>query len=156
MSQNAVLALPRPIHHAPRREGTATSVLRAIGTGPVPVVGFPGGSTRTATTADRPRVGDLEGRDATASRGASGPGVGALRLRDIAAGGAAAAGSWSLAAHLGVLGTATGTFIASVVSAVLLAIAADSLTGVRRLLLRAVRALRGSRRHRSRAATRGR
>lgn len=144
MPQTAVLDAVRPVHHTPRRPRTATSVLRALGTGPLPVVAAEGSTDATPTTrptSASPSAGD---RDVA-------PAVRTLRVRDIAAGGGAAAASWSLAAHLGLLGTATGTFIVSVVSAVLMALAVDSVVGVRRLLLRWLRSARAARRHRSRA-----
>lgn len=126
MPSAALLDVPaaRPVHHLPRRDETATSVLRALGTGPVPVVGAEGASPRT------------DGPSATT------PQVRSLRLRDVATGGAAAAGSWTIAAHLGVLGTAGGTFLVSAVSTVLVALASDSLGGARALLLRLVRRAR--------------
>lgn len=146
MPQTAVLDAVRPVHHLPRRPGTATSVLRALGTGPMPVVAAEGSTDATPTT--RPTAASARTRDVA-------PAVRTLRVRDIAAGGGAAAASWSLAAHLGLLGTATGTFVVSVVSAVLMALAVDSLVGVRRLLLRWVRSARAARRHRSRAGRGG-
>lgn len=136
MESTAVLTPARPaggaaLRHVPRRSATATSVLRAVGTGSIPV---------------------LSGADAAGSTRvpASGHGVRALRLRDLAGSGAAAAGSWTIAAHLGLLGTAAGTFMVSVVSAILVALTADSLTGLRRMLLRSVSRLRQNRRHRRR------
>lgn len=121
--QDHVHAHVRVQRHRPRREQTATSVLRAIGTGPIPQIIAP------PTTAAAVR---------------------SLRMRDIAAGGAAATGSWTLASHLGLLGTATGTFIASVASTILVAIAADSLAGTRIVLLRTLRRWRQAHRHHTR------
>lgn len=116
-------------------------MLRALGTGPPPVVAAEGSTDAKPT---RPTAASARARDVA-------PAVRTPRVRDIAAGGGAAAASWSLAAHLGLLGTATGTFIVSVVSAVLMALAVDSLVGVRRPLPRWVRSTRAARRHRSRA-----
>lgn len=140
MPSTPVLELPsvRPQRHHPRREQTATTMLRAIGTGPLPAL--PGldvsapASERTAR--ERTALAPTE------SHAAPAPSVRSLRLRDVAAGGAAATGSWTLAAHLGLLGTATGTFIVSVLSTVLVALATDSLATVRAMLLRAVRTRR--------------
>lgn len=94
-----------------------------------------------------PRGADPIVRSSAGSTAAPAPAVRSLRLRDVAAGGAAATGSWTLASHLGLLGTPTGTFVVSVLSTVLVALASDSLTGTRRMLLQAVRRARQSRRH---------
>lgn len=140
MQSSAVLEPVRPLRHLPRRDATATGVLRALGTGPMPAV------TEAATTRSRPATDEAPPAPAPAPAES----VRSLRLRDLTTGGAAAAGSWTLAAHLGLLGTATGTFVVSVVSAILVALAADSLTGLRRMLLTTVRRARRNRVHRTR------
>lgn len=129
-------------------------MLRAIGTGPIVVPRRDGTDPESgagAGTGVRRRGGPGQPADAgrLSSMGTA-PAVRTLRLREVAAGGGAAAASWSLAAHLGLLGTATGTFLVSVVSAALMALAVDSLVGARRLLLRWVRSTSATRRHRSR------
>lgn len=158
MPSTAVLELPAAppnrahagLHvqrHRPRRQQTATSVLRAIGTGPIPQIVAPAGQ-ETRGSAARPEgvtTATPSGGDQSAAAA-----VRSLRMRDIAAGGAAATGSWTIASHLGLLGTATGTFIASVASTVLVAIAADSLAGTRVMLLRTLRRWRQVHRHRPR------
>lgn len=143
MPSTAALAPPRstlPVRHQPRRGPSATGVLRAIGTGLVPVV--------MEVDGDRDRKSP--GSEGSADSAQSPATVRSLRLRDITTGGAAAAGSWTLAAHLGVLGTAGGTFIVSALSTVLMALATDSLTGGRRVLLRTVQRARQARVHRPR------
>lgn len=141
-------AATRPLRHLPRRPGTATSVLRAITTS---------GSHRLE--AEGSAEGSREGGGATptgpaagSEKGTGGTGLRGLTLRDLAAGGGGATLSWTLAAHLGLLGTATGTFLISVISAVAVAVAGDSLRGLRQMALRAVRSARERRVHRIRAA----
>lgn len=178
--QDHVHAHVRVQRHRPRREQTATSVLRAIGTGPIPQIIAPPSTTATGAAmtgaAERSSAGAATGarrttRTGTGTGATTAPGTGtgtgtgtsaddvapttaaavrSLRMRDIAAGGAAATGSWTLASHLGLLGTATGTFIASVASTILVAIAADSLAGTRIVLLRTLRRWRQAHRHHTR------
>ncbi|UYG17165.1 hypothetical protein BRM3_01635 [Brachybacterium huguangmaarense] len=142
MPSSAVLEPVRPLHHLPRRDATATGVLRALGTGPMPVVAEASVVASTRLAADETAPASAAPAPAESVR--------SLRLRDLTTGGAAAAGSWTLAAHLGLLGTATGTFVVSVVSAILVALAADSLTGLRRMLLNTVRRARQAGVHRTR------
>ncbi|MCL6422998.1 hypothetical protein Bequi_06275 [Brachybacterium sp. JHP9] len=160
-----------PARHRARRAVTATTALRAMdtqalelrrvhasGSSPAaPLSGSAGtsGSASRGGTAVPPGAAALPGAaapPAATSPGPAGPSVRALRMRDLLSGGSAATGAWVLAAHLGVLGTATGTFVVSVVSAVGVAIAADSVTGLRRVLSRGVRRAQVRRRHHSRGA----
>ncbi|GAB2535948.1 hypothetical protein [Brachybacterium huguangmaarense] len=153
MPSTAALPLVRPVHHGPRRESTATSVLRALSTGSMPVV-RPEVAARVAAGDDVPLGATRSGAARTGSSAApeapDGPGLRSLRLRDLATGGGAATAAWTLAAHLGLLGTAFGTFVVSIGSAILMALAADSLTGARRMLQRWMRSLRERRVHSSR------
>lgn len=108
----------RPLRHRPRRERTATAALRALPleAPDAPATGQPGRAARAAA-----------------------PGLRGLTVRDLAAGGGGATLSWTLAAHLGLLGTAAGTFMISVLSAIAVAVAGDSLRGLRQMALRCVR-----------------
>ncbi|MDO5634913.1 MAG: hypothetical protein Q4G34_08615 [Micrococcus sp.] len=124
----------RPQHHLPRRPATATSVLRAIGTGPQQT------HASLADTPPAPSTAAAEPVPAPAMRG--------LRFRDLAAGTGAATGAWVLVSQLGLIGTAGGTALISLVSAVGMAFASDSLAGAR--------AVWGKRRERARHASRRR
>lgn len=151
----------RGLRHAPRRVSTATAVLRAIPTGQMPALplssharddhrGLPAPAP-SAVVASRAASHERE-HDVSETRTADAPreGVRGLRIRDLAASGGAAAITWTIALHLGLLGTALGTFVVSVGSAVLMAVVADSFTGARRMLLRWVRKARWARQSTSR------
>lgn len=128
----------RPVRHLPRRSASATGVLRAL----------------DPASAEGPH-GSEGATDASGSTAAvRSPRTPSLRVRDLLTGGVAASGSFALAAHLGLLGTAGGTFVTSVASAVIVALSSDSLSGLRRGLLHLLRRRPGAARSRT-ARSRG-
>ncbi|PWH07668.1 hypothetical protein DEO23_03330 [Brachybacterium endophyticum] len=142
--------------HLPRRTVTATTTLRAIDSRALELgpqredaataqdsgQGSARGSTQGSVRSPRPsRAEDSERRA-----------VRSLSPRELVTGAGTTAGAWTLASHLGLLGTATGTFLISLVSTLGVALVADSLTGARRALLRLVRRLRERRAHRQRSS----
>jgi hypothetical protein len=142
------------MRHLPRRTITATSTLRAIdtraldlgpqrisitGAGPSEDLGPAAGSARPGGGSRRTDEGQGAGEERRAVR--------SLSARELVTGAGTAAGAWTLAGHLGLLGTAGGTFMISLVSTIGVALVADSLTGARRMLVRLVRGLRERRAH---------
>lgn len=125
-------ARSRPLRHRPRRESTATTMLRSIDDPE-------GGASRPPGSMD----------PAAAPRWQSSQ----LRLRDLAATGGAATLAWLLIAHLHLLGTATGTFLVSVVSAISLAVTRDMLDGAHQRVSRAAKAANPAPRRRPRRRT---
>ncbi|MFE5776526.1 hypothetical protein [Brachybacterium sp. NPDC056505] len=136
-----------PARHRPRRTATATSRLRAIDTRALDLGSqMQGGDSSAGPGSDvarRPeRAADRSERTEHAVR--------SLSLRELVTGAGTAAGAWTLAAHLGLLGTAGGVFLISLVSTTGVALVADSLTGARRMLVRVVGGARRRRAHRRR------
>lgn len=149
--------------HRPRRTRTATSRLRAIDTraldlGPQifaqggEAISSPTPGTALETAARDERTGRAEPAERAGANRAqrSEHAVRSLSLRELVTGAGTAAGAWTLAAHLGLLGTAGGVFLISLVSTTGVALVADSLTGARRMLVRLVRGARQRRAHRRR------
>lgn len=132
-----------PARHRPRRTATATSRLRAIDTRALDL----GPQTVAEDPSSRPGT-DVARRPERAAR--TEHAVRSLSLRELVTGAGTAAGAWTLAAHLGLLGTAGGVFLISLVSTTGVALVADSLTGARRMLVRVVGGARRRRAHRRR------
>lgn len=150
--------------HLPRRTRTATSRLRAIDTRALALgpqmfdrsnEGGSGAAPGTALAISERAEGRsapsgrFEQADADHSR-RSEHAVRSLSLRELVTGAGTAAGAWTLAAHLGLLGTAGGVFLISLVSTTGVALVADSLTGARRMLMRLLGGARQRRTHRRR------